>query len=107
MGYRLKSLGATTCGHLQTLSLASLQKEFGPKTGLSLYKHCRGEDNRQLNSEHSRKSVSAEVNFGIRFTNQEEADNFLKELACEVQKRLEEINVKGRCITLKLMVITN
>jgi DNA repair protein REV1 len=57
-----------------------------------------------LNVSHQRKSVSAEVNYGIRFTNQEEATAFLKQLAGEVSSRLRKVKLKGRCITLKLMV---
>jgi DNA repair protein REV1 len=48
--------------------------------------------------------VSAEVNYGIRFTTQEEAAVFLKQLAGEVSSRLRKVRMKGRCITLKLMV---
>lgn len=51
-----------------------------------------------------RKSVSAEVNYGIRFQSREEAEEFLKELCKEVHSRLEEINMKTKFVTLKLMV---
>lgn len=51
-----------------------------------------------------RKSVSAEVNYGIRFTETAELDTFLKQLCAEVHNRLTEIGAKGRTITLKYMV---
>lgn len=51
-----------------------------------------------------RKSVSAEVNYGIRFTETAELDTFLKQLCSEVHNRLIEIDAKGRTITLKYMV---
>jgi DNA repair protein REV1 len=44
MSRRLQSMSVSTCGDLQNLSLGALQKEFGPKTGQSLYKYCRGQD---------------------------------------------------------------
>lgn len=51
-----------------------------------------------------RKSVSAEVNYGIRFTEEQEHNNFLNQLCTEVQHRLIEISAKGKTITLKYMV---
>lgn len=66
--------------------------------------HCRGIDDRELTFGHVRKSVSAEVNYGIRFQSQEEAEKFLHQLSCEVKNRLQEIQMKTKCITLKLMV---
>ena len=69
MTRKLSKMGAETCGHLQKLPLTALQKEFGPKTGQSLYCFCRGEDDRPIRTERERKSVSAEVNYGIRFQN--------------------------------------
>lgn len=51
-----------------------------------------------------RKSVSAEVNYGIRFKEDHELNNFLHQLCAEVQNRLNEISAKGKTITLKYMV---
>lgn len=101
---RLHTLGVRTCSDLQRLTQSQLQREFGAKTGSALYRHCRGKDDRVLNFGHQRKSVSAEVNYGIRFTNQEEAAVFIQHLAGEVSSRLRKVRSKGRCITLKLMV---
>ncbi|XP_012142918.1 rev1 DNA directed polymerase isoform X2 [Megachile rotundata] len=102
--HKLNSINVKTCTELQAISLATLQKEFGKKTGEMLYNMCRGIDNSKLNLEHVRKSVSAEVNYGIRFDNNEEAVDFLKKLSQEVCNRLSKANAKGRCITLKLLV---
>jgi len=65
---KLSSLGVSTCSDLQKLSLAFLQKQFGMKTGQTLYKCCRGTDDRTFRTGAERKSVSAEMNYGIRFT---------------------------------------
>ena len=51
-----------------------------------------------------RKTVGAEVNYGIRFTGWEDARQFLLQLAGEVSERLERLGTRGRCITLKLML---
>ncbi|KAL0130827.1 hypothetical protein PUN28_002440 [Cardiocondyla obscurior] len=102
--YKLHKLNVRTCEDLQKISLGVLQKEFGKKTGEQLYKMCRGLDDSKLNLEYVRKSVSAEVNYGIRFQNNGDAIDFLNELSAEVCNRLTMARAKGRCITLKLMV---
>lgn len=40
-----------------------------------------------------RKSVSADVNYGIRFTNEQEMYKFTHELSMEVSRRMDEIHV--------------
>lgn len=72
VGYRLykklRDLELETCQDLRKISLSALQKDFGAKTGQMLYHYCRGIDERPVQAEHERKSVSAEINYGIRFT---------------------------------------
>ncbi|KAM5182008.1 DNA repair protein REV1 [Mantella aurantiaca] len=104
MDYKLSSLSVKTCGDLQNLAMSKLQKEFGPKTGQMLYRFCRGLDDRPIRKEKERKSVSAEINYGIRFKQVSEAEAFLMNLSEEIQKRLESVKMKGRKLTLKIMV---
>ena len=72
IGRKLKpkfdDLKIVTCGDLQSFPLATLQKYFGPKTAETFHKFSRGADDRVIQSEKIRKSVSAEINYGIRFT---------------------------------------
>ncbi|CAK9819394.1 DNA repair protein Rev1 [Anthophora quadrimaculata] len=102
--HKLNNMNVRTCAELQAISLAALLKEFGKKMGEMLYNMCRGKDNSKLNLEHVRKSVSADVNYGIRFQSNEDAIDFLKKLSREICNRLNKANAKGRCITLKLLV---
>ncbi|KAM7078929.1 DNA repair protein REV1 isoform 5-T5 [Molossus nigricans] len=104
MESKLASLGIKTCGDLQYMTMARLQKEFGPKTGQMLYRFCRGLDDRPVRTEKERKSVSAEINYGIRFTQPREAEAFLLSLSEEIQRRLEAAGMKGKRLTLKIMV---
>nr|XP_029500367.1 DNA repair protein REV1-like [Oncorhynchus nerka] len=104
MGGKLASLGVRSCGNLQQMSLQRLQKEFGPRTGQTLFRFCRGLDDRPVRSEKERKSVSAEMNYNIRFTQVDEAESFLTHLSIEVQKRLQGAGLRGRRLTLKFMV---
>ncbi|KAM4700349.1 DNA repair protein REV1 isoform 1-T2 [Discoglossus pictus] len=104
MEYKLTSLGVNTCGDLQNIAMSKLQKEFGPKTGQMLYRFCRGLDDRPIRKEKERKSVSAEINYGIRFSQPKEAEAFLMNLSEEIQRRLEAVGMKGKKLTLKVMV---
>ncbi|XP_053781188.1 DNA repair protein REV1 isoform X2 [Desmodus rotundus] len=104
MESKLASLGIKTCGDLQYMTMAKLQKEFGPKTGQMLYRFCRGLDDRPVRTEKERKSISAEINYGIRFTQPKEAEAFLMSLSEEIQRRLEAAGMKGKRLTLKIMV---
>nr|XP_028583712.1 DNA repair protein REV1 isoform X1 [Podarcis muralis] len=103
MESKLSSLGIKTCGDLQCVTMSKLQKEFGPKTGQMLYRFCRGLDDRPVQREKERKSVSAEINYGIRFTQPKEAEAFLLSLSEEIQRRLEAAGMKGKRLTLKIM----
>ncbi|BES87554.1 Terminal deoxycytidyl transferase rev1 [Nesidiocoris tenuis] len=102
--HKLKELAIKTCGDLQLLPLQELQKEFGKKHGETLYNACRGKEEKGLVFTHVKKSVSTDVNYGIRLRNDEERDIFLMNLTKETAKRLAAINMKGKCVTLKLMV---
>ncbi|XP_008294605.1 DNA repair protein REV1 [Stegastes partitus] len=104
MGRKLAAMGVRSCGDLQQVSLSQLQKKFGPRTGQTLFRFCRGLDDRPVRYEKERKSVSAEMNYNIRFTKVDEAECFLTNLSMEVQKRLQEAGLKGRRVTLKVMV---
>lgn len=68
MNNKLETLNIRTCQQLQSFSLPLLQKHFGQKTGQMLFRYARGEDERTLKTAIERKSVSAEINYGIRFT---------------------------------------
>ena len=97
-----------TCEHLQDVTLQTLKQEFGVKTGQSLFDLCRGRDSKsQLDYDEERKSVSAEVNYGIRFSDISEAEKFIGQLSDEVCKRLLDVtpsrNLLAKQVTLKIM----
>uniref|UniRef100_A0A1A9V359 DNA repair protein REV1 n=1 Tax=Glossina austeni TaxID=7395 RepID=A0A1A9V359_GLOAU len=102
--YTLKEAELTNCGDLQKCSLSRLKELVGKKLGETLYQFCRGIDPRPLAFEQIRKSISAEVNYGIRFKKYAELEIFLKQLSEEVTKRLKDIKRKTKCLTLKLMI---
>lgn len=101
---KLNQLGWRMCCDLFDIAVGRLQTEFGRKLGETLYQSCRGIDAKPLVYGQQRKSVSAEVNYGIRFSVDAEFETFLRQLCAEVHSRLSEIRHRGKSITLKLMV---
>ncbi|GJJ11932.1 hypothetical protein Clacol_006170 [Clathrus columnatus] len=96
--------GPTTLGELGKQSKAALCSVLGKKNGEKLWNAIRGIDDTKLESDRVRKSVSCEINYGIRFANQEEAEVFIQNVSKEVSERLKKINKYGRSLTLKIMV---
>lgn len=94
---------------LESISLSRLIEVLGPSRGKLLHQYAQGIDDRSLkSSNHERKSVSAVVNYGIRFKpsdqgGNEDAKNFTCQLGLEVSRRLNELGVSGRQLTLKIM----
>ncbi|CAG9767888.1 unnamed protein product [Ceutorhynchus assimilis] len=101
---KLRNLAYNMCGELQSGSLKSLQLELGNKLGERIWDQAHGNDNKPLDYHHERKSISAEINYGIRFKTKEECYNFIQSLSNEVSNRLSDINMKARGLTLKLLV---
>ncbi|KZT24009.1 DNA repair protein [Neolentinus lepideus HHB14362 ss-1] len=98
-----EKLGTTVLGELAKKSKGVLCDALGKSTGETLYKALRGVDGKKLESDKPRKSVSCEINYGIRFQNNEEAEKFMYQLAEEVGRRLDKIDMKGRSMTVKIM----
>ena len=59
---RLQALGVDTCGDLRAWGQAALVAEFG-SFGASLYRLCRGVDNRPVSPDRARKSLSVETTY--------------------------------------------
>ncbi|KAG0257811.1 deoxycytidyl transferase [Mortierella polycephala] len=94
-----------TLYELQQISREELQRICGMKTGEMLYNSCRGIDETTLASdrEKARQSVSAEISWGVRFENQDQVNDFVRDLSQEVSKRLKEIDRKGKSVIIKVM----
>src|ERR1700720_838760 len=76
---KLEELGAKTCGDLQRFSRPDLVKLFG-KFGLELYDLCRGIDDRTVEPDRPRKSLSTEETFAVDLTTLEQCEEKLEEL---------------------------
>ena len=103
IGGKLEEAGITFVKDIRELSGERLTSLLGPKTGQKLKEYARGIDNTEVGDQPVRKSVSAEVNWGIRFLNQPEAEEFVYNLCKELERRLLNEDVKGKQLTVKIM----
>ncbi|MBW0460612.1 hypothetical protein O181_000327 [Austropuccinia psidii MF-1] len=104
-----QKLHVTKVADLMRLPISKLIETLGPSRGKTLYQYAHGIDDSPLKSiHHDRKSVSAVVNYGIRFKTasqggHKEAENFIRQLGVEVGRRLTDLGMCGRHLTLKIM----
>ncbi len=103
IGKKLEEIGVTYVKDIRELTRERLMSHLGPKTGEKIWDYSRGIDRQEVGEQAVRKSVSAEINWGIRFINQQQAEDFVQCLCDELSKRLLEQLVKGRQLTMKIM----
>ena len=100
--HKLKSKSYNLCGDLLFMTKSELSDLLGPKTGETVYNFCKGKDSRDLILKHERKSISVEINYGIRVETIKEFESFLLNLCKELENRMKNENVAGSLVTLKL-----
>lgn len=66
------------CLQVWSSSKEVLCRRLGAQTGASLWQHAHGIDDRPVAPPKARRTVGAEVNWGVRFSTAQEADTFLK-----------------------------
>ena len=103
LGSKLEELGVKYIKDIRSLNRERLSSALGPKTGQKLWEYARGIDKTEVGEQVKRKSVSAEVNWGIRFVTQQQADEFVQNLCDELSRRLLEQGFKGSQMTMKIM----
>ena len=87
--HKLQELGVKTCGDLQRFSRAELVDLFG-KFGLELYDLCRGIDDRPVEPDRPRKSLSTEETFPVDLNTFEECAEKLEELFEDLMAELAQ-----------------
>ncbi|KAK4205306.1 putative DNA repair protein REV1 [Triangularia verruculosa] len=103
IGGRLEEMGIKLVKDIRQTTKERLTTALGPKTGEKLWEYARGIDKTEIGEVPIRKSVSADVNWGIRFIKQEEAEEFVRNLCKELERRLLAEGVKGKQLTMKIM----
>ncbi len=101
---RLSAMKIATCGDLQSLSKTTLALEFG-SFGLELYHLCRGIDERPVQPNRIRKSISNEHTFDQNIETLEDCETALKiqhnELLVTLQKKAVDRPIKKIVVKLK------
>ncbi|KAK9459824.1 uncharacterized protein V1516DRAFT_692150 [Lipomyces oligophaga] len=89
---------------LREIERRDVQKLLGTKNGDRICNFSVGIDNDLIGEITDRKSVSAEVNWGVRFENNDQVKRFLQlALSKELSNRLVELGLSGSHLTLKLL----
>lgn len=95
---RLAEKGIVVCSDAQQFDVLDLVDLFG-RTGASLYKRCRGLDERELNLKRVRKTISVEHTFSQDIFLAETINNEAESLWQRFLQRTEKANIDSRCLS--------
>lgn len=101
-----KDLTNLKINELNKLSKLELQNLLGNKNGLKLYQYSKGVDSTSLTvkaSEFSKKSISIDINWGIRFNKIEEIDEFIFRICENLSIKLKKFKLLTEQLTLKIL----
>lgn len=98
---RMKALGIETGADLRARDLDFLERHFG-KAGRHYYWISRGIDNRAVEADRERKSISAETTYDKDLTSLPEVEAALSDLAEKVWRHCERHGYSGRTVTIKV-----
>jgi DNA polymerase-4 len=98
---KMKRQGLHTGSDLKKQTEARLIQLFG-KTGKFFYNIVRGIDNRPVQPHQEIKSISAEDTFSYDLGRGEELDDWIEVISKSAYKRLQNYQIYGRTITLKI-----
>ncbi|KAL5960770.1 DNA repair protein Rev1 [Taenia solium] len=92
-----RAYGVSTCGQLlKTVTHAQLSSLLGAKTSQRILQLCRGNDSSELTLDRYAKSISAEINYGVRLSSWLEVEKFVGDLAKELSSRLRNAAAESR-----------
>lgn len=98
---KMKSLGIENGADLKKWSQLDLVKQFG-KVGRHYYRIVRGFDNRKVKAHRIRKSIGKERTFSEDVDDLDWIHSFLNELAGKIAASMQDKNVSGKTVTLKV-----
>lgn len=98
---RLERGGVTTVGQLRALTQEELRNLAG-SFGETLYRYCRGQDDRPVRVTRERKSLSSERTYEQDLETLEEMDGEVERLALEVARGLEKRELSACTLTVKV-----
>src|SRR6266566_1445210 len=98
---KLKDLGIRTGADLKHMGEERLRDLLGQHGG-QLYRFACGEDNRPVEPVRELKSVGKEITLERDIRDQGEMERILETLALQVERRLAELGIAGKTLTLKV-----
>jgi DNA polymerase IV len=98
---QLARLGVRTFGDMQAVPLETLRASFGSH-GESLWRRCRGIDERPVEPDHEAKSISHETTFAHDLDRPDAVRSVLLGLTEQVGARLRAKGLRGRTVTVKI-----
>jgi len=98
---KMRELGITTGADLKQWSEADLMQKFG-KVGRFYYRVARGQDDRPVNPNRTRKSIGAEKSFAPDLDTRSQMESALIQIAQRVGQRVQEQRRGGYTLTLKV-----
>ncbi|WP_422359649.1 DNA polymerase IV [Reichenbachiella sp.] len=98
---KMKRMGIHTGLDLKNKSLGFLSKNFG-KSGAYYYNICRGIDDREVNPNRIRKSVSIENTYDTDLSDFQEVLTELQILSEALEKRLSNNHIQGKTVNIKI-----
>jgi len=98
---KMKQAGIFTGGDLRKKSLEDLTLRYG-KSGGYYYNICRGIDNRKVQPDRERKSLSVEHTFERDLMTLDEVHVSLDKLSDELIRRLQKQDKSGKTLTVKV-----
>jgi nucleotidyltransferase/DNA polymerase involved in DNA repair len=101
MDRKLQAHNLTFVRDVWDMSDGELSNILGAGTGAKVFKYCHGEDDRPVKPA-ERKTIGAECNYGVRFDGPYGVDYMMTGLAEEVEKRMANVGVFGRHLTVKV-----
>ncbi len=106
---KFEQQGIRTCGDLQKIELAELMRRHG-KWGQELYQLCRGRDDRPVEPDRVRKSLSNECTYSNNLTTLEdcrrELDKLVAELDVELRAKASDRQIHKAFVKVKFADFT-
>jgi DNA polymerase-4 len=101
-GNRLTDLGVVTVGDLASIPVETLCRVVGASHGRHLAALARGDDTRSVVACQEMKSIGHEETFASDLHGHEESHRHVVRMSDAVGRRLQEADVRGRTITVKV-----
>lgn len=99
---KLQIFGAKTCEELLRVPANDVKSAIGVKLAEKLLDAARGVDKTPWRVRPDRKSVGAQMSWGVRCASDDVAYEFIRQLVNEVSQRMQRLRIRGERINLKV-----